>query len=49
LKLNGLSSLSREELLGLSRDDFSRLRKGTAIERISYEKFMANLEINQSL
>jgi epoxyqueuosine reductase len=49
MKLNGLSSLSREELLGLSKDDFSRLRKGTAIERISYVKFMANLETNQSL
>ncbi len=49
LNKNGLSSLSRGELLGLNRADFTRLRKGTAIERIPYEKFRANLEIIQSL
>lgn len=49
IKINGLFPLSREELLGLNKDDFLKLSKGTAIERISYEKFIENLKIHKSL
>lgn len=46
---NGLFSLSREELLRLNEEDFKKLSRGTTLERISYEKFMANLEICRNL
>jgi epoxyqueuosine reductase len=49
MKSNGLFALTREELVGLSKNDFSRLSKGTSIERIPYDKFMANLEIYKTL
>jgi epoxyqueuosine reductase len=49
IESNGLFSLSREELLRLSEDDFNELSRGTSLERISYEKFMANLEICRNL
>jgi epoxyqueuosine reductase len=48
-KSNSLFPLTREELLGLNKDDFSSLSKDTSIERISYDKFMANLDIRKSL
>jgi epoxyqueuosine reductase len=49
MESNGLFSLSREELLGLSEDDFSKLSRGTSLERISYDKLMGNLEICRNL
>jgi len=49
MESNGLFSLSREELLRLSEDDFDKLSRGTSLERISYEKLMANLEICRNL
>lgn len=49
MESNGLFSLSREELLSLSEDDFNKLSRGTSLERISYDKFMANLEICRNL
>ncbi len=49
MESNGLFSLRWEELLRLSEDDFSKLSRGTSLERISYEKFMANLEICRNL
>ena len=49
MKVNGLYPLIREELLRLGEGDFKELSKGTSLERISYDKFMANLEINNTL
>jgi epoxyqueuosine reductase len=49
MESNGLFLLGREELLRLNEEDFKKLSMGTSIERISYEKFMANLEICRNL
>jgi epoxyqueuosine reductase len=44
-KPNGLYLMSRESLSRLGPDEFASLSKGTCLERISYEKFRANLNM----
>ena len=45
LKPNGLYLMSRESLSRLGSDEFALLSKGTCLDRISYEKFKANLNM----
>ena len=42
---NGLYLMNRESLSRLGPDEFASLSKGTCLDRISYEKFKANLNM----
>ena len=39
-----LANMSREEWLSLDKDEFDSLFKGTAVERVKYERFKRNIE-----